>query len=512
MIKSFNNFTWWLDLTQSTEIPDSCFTIAKNVFYNNAKKIETRRWYAEFAPALDDTINSTFFFQRDDTGATMLLVCAGTKMYKYDETGNSWTTIKTWLTEYETLKPTQRVRWDFCVYKNVVYMCNGVDKYASYDWTTYTEHAAEPKVRYLNYLQDRIFWAWEDSNPSTVYYTNAAPSSWNTINTHAVVVWWDEAGGINGMTEYNKLIIVGKNYKTYSLDVTNKTSQQIPTQSGMYSDRCIANVNDDLLFFNERWIDALKAKQYEWWIETKPLSEKVREIVEDINPNDYNAQCGYYIKPINNYYFSLDTDNDNIPDTHLIYNTALNARTQYNYPWIYDYCDYITATPETFRLFASGKQLYRMEYGYTDNDADILAELETKEFDFWDPAQLKTSNFVDITGWKQIGKPLIIKIKANGNIEATGEVTNRNLDYTAYITIESLTLSEDVLSEETLWFTNSGQSSTQLYKFNVKIPLFIRFSTISVNISSVWVQRQLEKLRIDVNWQPKEMFYYNDII
>lgn len=66
---------------------------------------------------------------------------------------------------------THRTRWDFAVYKNVVYGCNGVDDYFDYDGSTYTEHAAVPKVRYLSYLGDRMFGAGDDSNPNSLYYT-----------------------------------------------------------------------------------------------------------------------------------------------------------------------------------------------------------------------------------------------------------------------------------------------------------------------------------------------------
>jgi hypothetical protein len=65
----------------------------------------------------------------------MALCASGTDMYKYDETTEDRTSIKDELTEFETLtgRTTWRTRRDFAVYKNVVYMCNGVDAYAKYD-------------------------------------------------------------------------------------------------------------------------------------------------------------------------------------------------------------------------------------------------------------------------------------------------------------------------------------------------------------------------------------------
>jgi hypothetical protein len=56
-------------------------------------------------------------------------------MYRYNETDETRYQIKTGLTEYETATgyTAHRTRWDFAVYKNVIYMANGVDAYASYN-------------------------------------------------------------------------------------------------------------------------------------------------------------------------------------------------------------------------------------------------------------------------------------------------------------------------------------------------------------------------------------------
>lgn len=512
MIKTFNKFVWWLDLTQSNEIGDNSFTIAKNVYYNNAKQIETRRGFVTFAPAVVGVITSTFFYQRDDTLATMLLVVAWTKMHKYDESTDTRTEIKTWLTEYEPLYPTIRTRWDFCVYKNIVYMCNWVDSYASYDWTTYTEYGSQPKVRYIQYIQDRILAWWDDTNPSTLYYTNAAPTNGNTINWNVVIIWWDEAGRINAITEFGRVLLVGKTHKIYTVDVSSQSSIAIDTQSWMQADRCIANVNNDLLYFNERWIDALRTKQYDWSLETKPLSEKVRTYIEDMNPITYSNSVGYYIRNINNYYFSFNTATWDIPNTHLIYNTTLNARTEYDYPGIYDYTDYINENNETFRLFASGSQLYRMEAWFTDNTTPITAELQTKKFDFGDPAQLKTYSFVDLVGRKQVWVPILVKVIVDDQIVAQSEITDSNLNLSStpvYIIPE---LSEETISNKMIWWWIGGIEPTALYPYTVKLPMFSRGYTIQVQIKSSGVQRQFEKLRIDVDGEPKEMFYFNDII
>jgi hypothetical protein len=107
----------------------------------------------------------------------MLLAASGTNIYKLDNTLLTWASIKDTLTEFETAtgKTTWRTRRDFAVYKNVVYLTNGINAYASYNGTTYTEYAGQPKFRYINMNLDILYGSGDDTTPSTIYYTAPAP-------------------------------------------------------------------------------------------------------------------------------------------------------------------------------------------------------------------------------------------------------------------------------------------------------------------------------------------------
>jgi len=52
-----------------------------------------------------------------------------------------------------------------------------------------------------------------------------------------------------------------------------------------------------------------------------PLSDNVKEIMDRIKEFNYNAQVAFYGKKGNNYYFSLDTNGDNEPDTTIVYSS-----------------------------------------------------------------------------------------------------------------------------------------------------------------------------------------------
>jgi hypothetical protein len=198
---TINDFKGGLNLSTISDIGDNQFQVALNMFYNSRNQIQTRYGIKTFGNVVGTTkpITSYHFFQRDDTLATQALCVSGTNMYKYDEGTGNWSSIKSGLTEFEILtgRTTWRTRWDFAVYKNKVYCTNGVNAYAEYDGTTYTEFAGQPKVRYINMNTDTLYGAGQDTNPSTVYYSAAAPANGQTIDTNAVVVGGDELGRIN---------------------------------------------------------------------------------------------------------------------------------------------------------------------------------------------------------------------------------------------------------------------------------------------------------------------------
>lgn len=595
MIKNYNDFTWWLNLSQSTTIGDKDFVIAKNVFYNNARQLQTRRWFRTFGNQIwSSPISSYFFYQRDDNQLRNAICVAGSSMYRLDPSTLTWSQIASNLIEFETISTRlwRRTRRDFCVYKNIVYMTDWVNPYCTYDsafsallataetatvdsttniftksahWlingdeirftTTWTmpwgvtayqvyyivdktinefkvsttywwsavdvttnwtgtlsyQKLSQPRYRYIQYLIDRIFGAWEDRNPITLYYTNAAPAWWNTIDTNAVVVGWDESGIINGLSEYSQSVLTFKDNKVYVVDVTYNKADAIDTQTGWYSDRTISNVANWLVYFNERWIDTLQSRDgvsWVWAIESQTLSDKIRDIVKGLQPKSYNSSTARYIKSLNNYYRSFDLDGDDIPDTHFVYNSLVGSWTQYTLPNIFDYWYYIDDNGNKQFLFASasGGQMYEFEYGYDDAGVPIDAEIQTKNFDFNDPAQLKTFDFVDIVWRKQEEWEIEISVIVDDEAVWWTTVTDAHIN-TNYSPLS--------LWVSALWVEPIGASTEEewikLYPYTIRVPFYARWSTISVNLKSTWVQRIFEKMRISVNGEPVQVIDFSNI-
>ena len=80
-------------------------------------------------------------------------------------------------------------------------------------------------------MTDRGFAAGDDSNPSTLYYTDAAPADLTNINQNVVVIGGDENGRINSISELGNIILAGKSNKVYSVDVTTPSAIPIDAQS-----------------------------------------------------------------------------------------------------------------------------------------------------------------------------------------------------------------------------------------------------------------------------------------
>lgn len=47
----------------------------------------------------------------------------------------------------------------------------------------------------------------------------------------------------------------------------------------------------------------------------------VRALTDKVTEFQFNSGVGYYNRALNNYYYAFDTNNDNIPDTVLVYST-----------------------------------------------------------------------------------------------------------------------------------------------------------------------------------------------
>lgn len=637
---NITDFRWWLNLSTSSILADNQFQICKNMFYNQKWQLQTRYWIKKFWAKIwsDAPVNSYFFHQRDDNDETVMLVWSWEDIYKYDEINDAYTSVKSNLKEFEK-NWTSRVRKDFAVYRNAIYIADGVNSYAVLDgytpakitwwtasttlsdytsitdwsfkinidgtereivwvnlssatsmsdiasavqtairaittknetvtrdtdhfvissadttWTSaisamkeasgwtflwtklamtystwaeitvraynlsYKEFGTQPKYRYINMNTDRLYWSGEDDNPSTLYYTDAAPTDWSEIDKNAVVVWWDEMWKINGMTELWKLMLVVKSHKIYGVQVPTDASDPwsidaIDSQNGWYSDRSIQNVWNTLVYFSERWVNNLSQRYTSAGASTivsDPLDINVSELTSKISKLSLNSNCALCIERLWNYYFSFDADGDDIPDTTLVYNADCKARTQYDYPLVYDYGEYLTKDGEQKYILASWKtdQLYEIETWFDDDWVSIEHLIKSKDYDFWQPWLYKTFEYIDIIWFKQKNTPIRLNIEVDGVASAWWIIDDKSI-------IENwlkVTLwTRPIWLDQLIWL-QGNDDTLDLYEYVIRLPLYISGGQINFSMVSDGWQRTIDRVRIGVNGEPIDLFGYNNIL
>lgn len=141
-LKTYNDSTGGLNANKTNAISDKDLVICKNMFYNAAGQLQTRRGYRTFANQIGSSpITSFFSFTRTDNGQQVAVCNSGDKLYSLDETTLVRNQILDWLLEYERSSVpmgqiNKRVRKDAVVYLNQLYITDGVNPYMSTNGST----------------------------------------------------------------------------------------------------------------------------------------------------------------------------------------------------------------------------------------------------------------------------------------------------------------------------------------------------------------------------------------
>lgn len=481
-----NKINWWMVTLYPWEMQDNQFELLKNMNYDKEKRLRTRGWLQAFwAPSPNNKpFTSIFFFQNDATFERNFFGVAWDIFYKYDDENNSWKEIKKGLKEFEKDWVTH-TRWSFVVYKNVLYMCDWVNPYASYDGKDYKEYNSQPKFRYLRYMNDTIFWAWDDENPSTLYWTNPVSNDWSNLKDNVVVVWWDELWRINWIKDLWQAVLVFKNKKIYSIDIINKKSFPIDAQNGWYAHRSIDGVWRSLFYQSDIWIDNLQNReQTTWvaWLESISQTKNVSKITDKIKNKSLNNSLWIYISEFANYYYSFDISWDGVADSTLVFSALNKAWTSYTLPSIFDFWFYIDKNWEYKWLIAPNNnwQLFELEKWFNDNWKAIECELRTKKYDFWESSLLKTFQQVDISWMKSKKWKILLEIFVDNELVQSAEIW----DDLIVSTEDSILLWNKPIWVNSLSTNKKWEEELELYRYVARLPLYVSWKEIQVKLSS----------------------------
>lgn len=514
--KELDNLLGGLNTAESTKIKDNQFSVLQNMFYTPDFWLQSRRWIKQFGTQIwGDPITSTFSFINDTTQDSWLIATAWTSLYQYNEWTGVFDEVKTWLTEFEADWVT-RARWSFTVYLNIVYLCNGIDDYASYDpaTTTYTAIPWEPKVRLLAFLWDAIYWWWADLLPNTLYFTTAWAVNWNDLDANSLVVGWDISGRINCLNELQTQVQVFKDTEVRSVAWDGSSSTPTDTESGWFADRVIKKVWNSLLNLSERGIDTLKARNGVWGtqaIESKPLSDNVRDIFSKVRAWNRKFASAQYILGLTNYYVTIDTTNDSIPESTIVFSSLTKAWSTYTYPALNDYTIFRDEDWEERFLMASANSgvMYEMETGFNDLGASIPVRLRTKKFDFKQPTVFKTAQYVDIVWFKSVWDPIQCNIYMEDEIVWGAEITDDYInENAASLYIGTTTIGTNVIGWGIAW-----EDEIEVLPFFVRIPMYETGLNIEVELTSDSenLVRIPSKIAMEIENENIELFSYWNI-
>jgi len=395
----------------------------------------------------------------------------------------------------------ERTRWGFAIYLNNVLLANGIDPYTVLS-TPNNDVAIEGVIhgRYVANLQDRLYISGDDVDMSKVEYTNASPTNADSSGfTNSVIVGGDEAGRVNVIDELANTILIGKEGKSYDLDVANSSALPIDSTKGMYADRATQSIGNSKIYASKNGLEFLTSRSgvsSTSGVDTKPVSNDLQGKYNLITSRQRNTSCGWYHQPTYNYYFTYDSNDDFIPDSTLVYNAqgGVEAFSEYSWPSIYQYTEFRDSNGN-YRFLAvqaSDGQLIELETGFTDNGVAIACELKTKEFDFGLPEVTKEFHLVYIFGKMSDGGSIDIEILVDGQIASSDTVGSDHLSTTS----GAVSIAEKAIGSSSVGGGVQGANDVDIYPYKIGIPVYSGGETIQVRMTSeteaqVWTMERM---------------------
>ena len=430
---SIPSFIGGLNTSESTTIEDNQLTVAKNVYYDNQGILSSRKGISNFGTEIPVVDNQhSIYFTRLTDGTRILLVGAGTQVYRYNETTSVFDSIDTVLTDGQRLS--------FITYKDIVYWANGVEEMRSYDGTTVTELTL-PAGLIPNYLavdKDVIYTAGVTSDPSTLFYTDANPDSIiadGFANNEPVN---QDEGTATGLHMHRGLPFVGKSVPNRSTGkglyqvntfATAPTVDPVDHGGDVSSNRSMINVENDLMFLSTTGYYALSQRRgttgtYRALSFSNNIQKEMDKVI------DKSTVAAVYWPETKNIYLSVNsgaTKNNKL----FVYSLTVSVPGQRQFAWTEyeninanDFAEYEDSEGVKHLLIANafGGQVIEIETGFSDNGIAIRSEVQTKTFDFNSAEILKTYTNVDVGGLISRQQELSFKITTDG-VDSTKSFT-----------------------------------------------------------------------------------------
>ncbi|MGB0851486.1 MAG: hypothetical protein ACPGTP_09570, partial [Bacteroidia bacterium] len=375
-----------------------------------------------------------------------------------------------------------------------------------------TKHGSVPKCKYIFVQNDIGYIANAPGDRSTVFYSNANPADLTSFpNSEPINI--DDGYQITGLTNIAAIMVVAKENKIYTLNVAPSPVEikEVDYANGAVSHRSIQGVENDRYFLSDNGVFSLAQRQgVTGSYRAESLSRPIQPLIEVIR--NFEVSNAFYWDKLNHYYLNVDTSNNGVPDTCMVYNIKAKAWTEYTNISARQIIEYEDADGNQRLIYANAfsGQVREMETGFTDNGIEIDVAVWTKEYDFDDPTLIKEIREVDINGF--MSEAAVI---TETNTIDSEDVSSGQFDASvATITSQFVTLGTSPLGINPLTGAPITGEGIPLYLFNVRIPVYIAGNRIQIKLESsledsAWV---LSKILLVSEDTPFDFFPTDNIL
>lgn len=479
-----DRFDGGLNFGEPTIIRDNELAIATNMSYDGQMVLSSRKGTAWFGAAIPGETSIHSVYSTELTDGTKILLCgASTKVYRYNPTDDDWDEIDSGLTA--------NLKLSFVTYKDIVYWVNGTDNARSYTGAVVTQRAGMPKGKYIIVQNDVAYIAGILTDPSSVFYTAANPTTLHDDPWNDEELINQDEGVITGLGAIGSSILVGKTKGVYTLDVfSNPVSiQAIDFDGDLSSHRSLVNVENDIIMASKKGVYSVGQRSgttgsfraYDW---SYPISKLYNTILDKESINSF------YYKKTNNVYLSANVGGGTVNDTLLVYSVLASSPGQRKFVWTkYEninsngFVEYVDADGVSHLLIANASdgRMLEIETGWNDNGIEIRASVRFKTFDLGLPETWKTFYSTDLGGFISEG------CTASFVMDIDGVETSKNFSGNPFITGDDAgdnPLGEDELGEEPIGGGAIAEDGLTFYPFLVRRPFLTAGLRLTITIEA----------------------------
>jgi hypothetical protein len=454
-------------------------------------------WIHCYSNTYTEKVHSLKFWE-DSTGTRRLIAGCGTSILQYNEDESTWEVIKTGLTT--------GLKADIEAYTDVLYYTNGTDNYLGYDGTAVTEYSGgdTKNGKYLIVANDIGYTAGVTGALSTLYYSAAAPANMQDFG-NAIEIDADNGQNITGLANLGPIIICFKEGSIYNVNVATPERNQLDYSGGCQSNRSIARVENDVFFLDKNGVYSLAQREGTTGsLRAEPRTADLQPLIDDLR--NMNISAGIYWEKTNQYYLSVDENNNSFNDSILVYDVLTKAWTRYVGINATDFTIYVDSDGVEHLLYASeySGRVVEMETGFDDNGVEVAAEIGTKDFDFDEPSLSKEYREHDIVGFISESAEVEVTVEIDG-----GEAVSATINGSSFTDAsDSITLGVHPMGIYPFTGGDIVNGEITLNAFRFRIPVYqtgvrtkIKFTSSKKNTEFI-----LSKIMITPEPQPFDFF------